>query len=132
MLKIRLRANEKIIINGAVLCASARTELSLENRAAVLRGREVMKPDAATTPATRLYFDTMLHYVDEEGRSDHQARLLQRLSEMVSVSRSVKGQALCARYARLMAQRDHYAALGVCRKLIKQERDVAGYLEHAA
>ena len=45
MLKITLRNDEKLVINGAVLRSVGRTEVFIENEVALLRGREVMSPE---------------------------------------------------------------------------------------
>ena len=71
-LRISLRDGEKMIVNGAVMRASGRVELMIENHVALLRGREVMKAEEANTPARRLYFTCMLAYIDEPGRAEHQ------------------------------------------------------------
>ena len=39
-LKVNLKDNERIIVNGAVLRASGRVTIEIENRAVILRGSE--------------------------------------------------------------------------------------------
>jgi flagellar biosynthesis repressor protein FlbT len=53
---ISLRADEKIYINGAVLCADRKVSLELLNDAAFLLEAHVMKVENANTPLRQLYF----------------------------------------------------------------------------
>ncbi|MBL7599205.1 flagellar biosynthesis repressor FlbT, partial [Escherichia coli] len=62
---------EKAIVNGAVIRAVGRTQLAVENQVSILRGREIMRPEEATTPARQLYFAAMLAYIDPANRDDH-------------------------------------------------------------
>ncbi|MDO3693215.1 flagellar biosynthesis repressor FlbT, partial [Pseudomonas sp. DKN 2791] len=62
MLRITLRDGEKAIVNGAVIRAVGRTQIAVENQVSILRGREIMRPEEATTPARQLYFAAMLAY----------------------------------------------------------------------
>uniref|UniRef100_UPI001952E735 flagellar biosynthesis repressor FlbT n=1 Tax=Enterobacter hormaechei TaxID=158836 RepID=UPI001952E735 len=71
MLRITLRDGEKAIVNGAVIRAVGRTQLAVENQVSILRGREIMRPEEATTPARQLYFAAMLAYIDPANRDDH-------------------------------------------------------------
>ena len=53
-LRISLRDGEKVVINGAVIRASGRTDLAIESKVTILRGREIMSPAEASTPARAL------------------------------------------------------------------------------
>lgn len=56
-LKLRLGANEKIIVNGVVIQNdNRRTKLTIANKANVLRGKDVMVEDDVDSPAKKLYF----------------------------------------------------------------------------
>src|SRR5205085_7430048 len=50
-LKLSLKPGEKFVLNGAVLAnGDKRTSLVIQNKACVLREKDIMQPDAATTP----------------------------------------------------------------------------------
>ncbi|HEX8484295.1 flagellar biosynthesis repressor FlbT [Sphingomonas sp.] len=121
---ISLRSGEKMIVNGAVMRANGRADLVIENRVAVLRGREVMAPAEATTPARRLYLAAMMAYVDEAGRTAHQDRIVELLGELIGAIEDHEARANCMEFARYAALGDYYRALGVCRALIEYE-DIA-------
>lgn len=124
MLKITLRDGEKMVVNGAVLRAGGRTILWLENDAAILRGREVMKPEEADTPARRLYFSCMMAYLDPENLVAHQSRILARLDDLIGALSTPQARLLCAAFAREVAGGHHYRALAECRRLIDYEEEL--------
>ena len=69
-LKLSLRPGEKFVVNGAVVQnGDRRAALVLQNKASVLREKDIMQPDDAETPAKRIYFPIMLMYLDEGGRA---------------------------------------------------------------
>jgi flagellar protein FlbT len=73
-LKIDLKEGEKIAINGAVLTAGrGGASIILQNEATLLRGRDILQEEDATTPAKRIYFMIQLMYIDAERRADHAA-----------------------------------------------------------
>lgn len=121
-LRIALRDGERLIVNGAVVRAIGRTELAIENRVAILRGREIIEPDDATTPARRLYHACMLSYIDESGRAAHQDRVVRLLGDLLGALETERARTACLDFARLIALGDYYRALGVCRSLIDYEQ----------
>ena len=127
-LRIALRLGEKIIVNGAVLSASGRCELVVENNATILRGREVMTPQEANTPARRLYFACMMAYIDETGGAAHSEDIVALLGELIDAFASTEAKTLCVRFAQKVASGEYYKALADCRKLIDYEAEALGRL----
>lgn len=126
MLRINLRDGEQVVVNGAVLRACGRTALWLENDAAVLRGREVMKPEEADTPARRLYFACMMAYLDPAQLDSHQEAILILLGDLINAVQAPHARMACATFARLVAEHDYYRALAECRTLIDHEAGLLG------
>ena len=120
-LRITLRDGEKMILNGAVLRAVGRTQLSLENNASVLRGRDIMNPDGANTPAKRLYFACMMAYIDPDARDRHRDNILILLGELVGAFQHPDAKATCTALAEKLALMQFYRALVDCRWLIAYE-----------
>jgi flagellar protein FlbT len=120
-LRISLRDGEKIVVNGAVLSAVGRTALCVENHASILRGREIMLPSEADTPARRLYFASMTAYLDPAGMAPHHDDIVACLAEVVATADTAEVRARCVAYARHLAQNDAYRALGECRAMIDFE-----------
>lgn len=121
MLRITLRDGEKAIVNGAVLRAVGRTQIAVENKVSILRGREVMRPEEATSLARQLYFATMLAYIDPAGRDVHQDSIVQLLGVLITALGTAEGKDVCVRFASELAQDEHYKALAVARELIALE-----------
>ena len=120
-LRITLRDGEQMVVNGAVLSARGRAEIIVENRVSILRGREVMQPSDATTPARRLYLACMMAYIDLAGRDRHQDDVLALLGDLMAAFETPNAKAACIAFAQSIATGDYYAALGACRKLIDHE-----------
>ncbi|WP_250265944.1 flagellar biosynthesis repressor FlbT [Rhodovastum atsumiense] len=56
-LKLKLGANEQLVVNGAVMVNGGyRTTLMVRNFAHILREKDVLQEDQADTPTKRLYF----------------------------------------------------------------------------
>ena len=69
-LKLSLKPGEKFVLNGAVVQnGDRRGVLILQNRASVLREKDIMQAEDVTTPARRIYFPIMMMYLDESSAS---------------------------------------------------------------
>ena len=83
-LKLSLRPGEKLVVNGAVVQnGDRRAALVLQNKASVLREKDIMQPDEADSPAKRIYFPIMLMYLDGQGREKAYAEFASRLAEFM-------------------------------------------------
>ena len=118
MLRITLRDGEKAIVNGAVLRAVGRTQIAVENQVSILRGREVMQPEEATTPARQLYFAAMLAYIDPANRSQHQDNIVTLIGNLVATLTAPEARTACIGFAHDIAQGNYYKALSAARELI--------------
>lgn len=123
MLRITLRDGEKAIINGAVIRAVGRTQFAVENQVSILRGREVMRPEEATTPARQLYFAAMLAYIDPDNRASHQDAVVTLLGTLVARFPSESARSACIAFAQDIAQGEYYKALSAARDLIAFESE---------
>ena len=123
-LRISLRDGEKVIVNGAVLRSVGRTDLRLENDATVLRGKDVMTPEEANTPARRLYFACMLAYIDAGDRTTHQDSIIELVRDLIGALDSPEAKAACISFAHKVACQEYYAALADCRWLINYEAEL--------
>lgn len=131
-LRISLRNDEPVIVNGAVLRAVGRTDLVLENDATILRGRDVMKPQDATSPAKHLYFACMMAYIDPADLTRHQQALLEKLEALMGALRSPEAKAVCVAFAEKVAVGQFYQALADCRWLIGYEAEALARLAPSA
>lgn len=85
-LLIELKANDKIIINGAVIenTSNTSTKLMLHNQASILREREILAEEEATTPASRVYYDLQCAYVFKEHREQHMTKFRLDLGDYIA------------------------------------------------
>ncbi|MFZ4120563.1 MAG: flagellar biosynthesis repressor FlbT [Caulobacterales bacterium] len=128
-LKLSLRPGERFVVNGAVVQnGDRRAALVLQNKASVLREKDIMQPDEAVTPARRIYFPIMLMYLDEAGRDEAYSGFAQRLAEFMGAVRDPEVLAECVGVSRDVMAGDYYRALIRCRKLIAYEDDRLGTL----
>jgi flagellar protein FlbT len=131
-LRISLRDGEKMIVNGAVLRSVGRTDLSIENNAAILRGRDLMSPEEANTPARRLYFACMMAYVDQGEINGHQDNIVSLVGDLMAALQSPEAKEMCINFAQKVATGQFYKALGDCRWLINYEAEALQRVEPEA
>ena len=121
-LKLSLKPGEKFVLNGAVVQnGDRRGVLLLQNKASVLREKDIMQADEVTTPARRIYFPVMMMYLDEAGAAKYHNEFAQRLSEFMGVIQSQTLLVDCVNISRHAMAREYYKALMLCRKLIDYE-----------
>lgn len=123
-LKLTLKPGEKIAVNGAVIVnGDRRTEFVIENQASVLRERDIMRAEEATTPARRVYLPVMLMALDPACRRDLFGEFDRRLTEFAGVVSDSHGLSLCLKISAAVANGAYYKALGHCRALIDFESE---------
>jgi len=123
-LKLSLKANERIAINGAVLTnGNRRTDLTVENQARILRESDIMQAGEANTPAKRIYLPVMMMYLDPSSRQTFHGEFVLRLTQFLEVIEHLECQQKCLTIAAHIANEDYYKALSDCRYLIQYEKD---------
>lgn len=128
-LKLSLRPGEKVAVNGAVLVnGDRRATLTVENHAAVLRERDIMRPEDATTPARRIYLPVMLMALEPRDRSAHFAEFGRRLQEFAGAVDHAPALSLCLSIGADVANGRYYQALGSCRALMEIESELLAHV----
>lgn len=126
-LKLSLKPGEKFVLNGAVVQnGDRRTTLVLQNKASVLREKDIMQPEDAVTPARRIYFPMMMMYLDDAGAARYYDEFAKRLTEFMSAIRNPDVLADCVTISKHAMAREYYKALMLCRKLIEYEDERLG------
>jgi flagellar protein FlbT len=126
-LKLSLKPGEKFVLNGAVVQnGDRRTTLVLQNKASVLREKDIMQAEEVTSPARRVYFPVMMMYLDEAGIETYHEEFTLRLTEFMGVIRNPTIQGYCVQASKHVLAREHYKALMLCRKLIEYEDERLG------
>ncbi len=122
-LRLSLRPNEKLLLNGVVLVnGDARAELIVLNDAAILREKEIMTEEEADTVCKQIYFLVQVLYIDQANSAAYQAKLavlMDRLGSDVPVMFPALDQ-----MRGLIIKRDYYHALKIARRLISTEKEL--------
>lgn len=125
-LKLSLKPGEKFVLNGAVVQnGDRRGVLVLQNKASVLREKDIMQEAEVTTPAKRIYFPVMMMYLDEGLAPKLYDEFARRLSEFMSATRNPEALADCVAASRHVMAREYYKALMSARKLVDYEEKLA-------
>lgn len=126
-LKLSLKPGEKFVLNGAVVQnGDRRGVLILQNKASVLREKDIMQVEEANTPSRRIYFPVMMMYLDEAGAGRYYDEFVRRLTEFMGVIRNPEILADCVAISKHCMEREYYKALMLCRKLIEYEDERLG------
>lgn len=127
-LKLSLKPGEKFVLNGAVLAnGDKRCSLIIQNKACVLREKDIMQAEEANTPARRIYFPIMMMYLDPEEADVYYAQFALRMTEFMDAIRDRKALATCVEVSRDVMAGSHYKALVKCRTLFEFEQERLNY-----
>src|SRR5579885_3046584 len=127
-LKLSLKPGEKFVLNGAVVQnGDRRSALILQNKASVLREKDIMQADEANTPARRIYFPVMMMYLEQAAEARCHDEFVQRLSDFMGAVRNPDVLAECVNVSKHVMAREFYKALMVCRRLIDYEDERLGH-----
>ena len=127
-LKLSLKPGEKFVLNGAVLAnGDKRTSLIIQNKACVLREKDIMQPDQATTPARRIYFHIMMMYLDPHEDEHYYNDFALRMTEFMGAISNRMALAQCVEISRDVMSGNYYKALMACKKLFEFEQERLNY-----
>ena len=128
-LKLSLKPGEKFVLNGAVVQnGDRRGVLVLQNKASVLREKDIMQLDEVTSPARHIYFPVMMMYLDEAGAERQYDEFATRLTEFMGVVRNPAVLSDCIAISKHVMAREYYKALMLSRKLIEYEDQRLGHV----
>ena len=126
-LKLSLKPDEKLVINGAVIAnADRRTTLIVHNKASILREKDIMQEENVDTPAKRIYFPIMLMYMDQGDTDKYYEEFVRRMTEFMSVITTPAAIESCVKISRDVMDRNYYRALINCKKLLAFEEERLG------
>jgi flagellar protein FlbT len=123
-LKLSLKPGERFVLNGAVVQnGDRRGVLILQNKASVLREKDIMQEEEVNSPARRIYFPVMMMYLDEAGAEKYHTEFVRRLSEFMGVIQNPEVLNDCVAISRHVLAREYYKGLMLARKLIDYENE---------
>ncbi len=121
-LKLSLKPGEKFVLNGAVVeNGDRRATLVLQNKASVLREKDIMQQHEVDTPAKRIYFPVMMMYLSSTSQDGLYDEFVLRMTEFMNAVGSSEILSECVSVSREVMAGEFYKALLRCRKLIQYE-----------
>ena len=128
-LKLILKPGEKIVINQAVIeNGGEKAQLVLQNKARVMRERDIMTEENADSPAKRIYFLVQMLYLFPDKNRVYQQKFNDHLRDFVQAVPS--SAAIALDVGKGVLEGDLYAALKQCKKLIDYEKEVLSHVQH--
>ena len=122
-LKLILKPGEKVIINQAVvLNGGEKTELVLQNKARVLRERDIMTEEKADSPAKRIYFAVQMMSMFSDKERHYQGKFNELVSSFIEAVPS--STPILLDIGRKVIEGNFYSAMKDCRKLMRYEEEV--------
>jgi len=130
-LVLKLGPRERVLVNGAVIeNGERRSRLAIMTPGAhILRLRDAIHPEQATTPVRRACFAAQLVLSGDAAPLRMQPQILRRIEELSQVMRDPDSRALLARASDAWLAGDHYGCLKALRALLPRE---ARLLAHRA
>ena len=127
-LKITLKPNERIIVGGAVVINgnTKNTDLIIENNVPVLRQKDILNEQDATSHCRQIYFVIQLMYIDSENLAEHQQTYWKLVHALLDAIPRLTGHIDEINEHILIG--NYYRALKLARELIDYEQEV---LKHA-
>lgn len=127
-LKLSLKPGERFVLNGAVVQnGDRRGSLILQNKASVLREKDIMQAEDVTTPARHIYFPVMMMYLDEANADKFYDEFVRRVTEFMSVVKNPDVLAECVSASKHVMAREFYKALMSARKIMDYEEQRLGH-----
>ncbi|MBZ9762249.1 flagellar biosynthesis repressor FlbT [Mesorhizobium sp. CA8] len=121
-LKISLKPNEKIYINGAVIRVDRKVTIELMNDVQFLLESHVIQADQASTPLRQLYFIVQIMLINPTGAAEARDMFRRSLPMLIA---SFNNQDICnslKQIDRMVGEDEIYEALKAIRALYPLER----------
>lgn len=123
-LKLTLKPGERFVVNGAVIAnGGRRSSLVIHNKVSILREKDIMQEEEATTPARRIYFALMLMYMDADNWGAYYEEFLVRMNEFMGVLETPSAKQDCVKVGKDVMSGRFYRAISTCKKLIAFEEE---------
>ena len=127
-LKLTLKPEEKVIVNGAVIAnGGAKTTLSIENSAIILRQKDILTEEQADTPAKRIYFCLQLAYLDTDHERDYLEKANLLVRDFIAAVPTEEVREILEPVGTDVSSRNYFKALKQLKKLIAYEEKRLNY-----
>lgn len=121
-LKLSLAKGEKFVVNGAVIKNDGGDiNLVFENKAHILRQKDIMTSETAGTPARRIYLALQCAYIFQDREADHLSDFHLLASDFAEAAPSAKD--IVSEMKEGVDAGNIYGALKNCQRLIDLESE---------
>jgi flagellar protein FlbT len=125
-LKVELKPNERIIIGSVVLRNSdSRARFFIEGHAPILREKDILTSESATTPARKIYLAVQLMYLSEGDTVRYHGPYFELVRDFLGAAPSALPY--IADVNNLILSGDLYKALKAAKKLVEYETELLGH-----
>ncbi len=133
-LRISLKPNEKIFINGAVIRVDRKVSIELLNDVQFLLEGHVLQAEDASTPLRQLYFIVQVMLMNPDGADEARIMFRKSLPLLIASFRDEHVKAALKNIDRMVGEDHVYEALKSIRSLYAMEQSVLeqGEMEPAA
>ena len=125
-LKISLKPNEKIYINGAVVRVDRKVSIEFLNDVQFLLENHVLQPEQAATPLRQLYFIVQVMLMNPTESEEARALFRRTLPLLLSTFSDAQVRATLKDVDRLVSEGEVYDALKAIRGLYSLEAEIIG------
>ena len=124
-----MKQGEKFVLNGAVITnGEKRSSLIIQNKASILREKDILQQENVDTPAKRIYFPVMMMYLDEENWQEYYDEFAMRMTDFMNAVDSPDVLSYCVVISKDVMSREYYQALLKCRQLFEYEQERLEYV----
>jgi flagellar biosynthesis repressor protein FlbT len=126
-LLIKLAPGEKIVINGVVVeNGGDHATLRILNHAHILRAKDILTFEEATSPAKRIYYFLQCFYLFQDNQQQHLETARTFMDDFVRAAPS--SEPLIAEISDHLNRKDSYQMLKVAKKLVEHERRILNHV----
>lgn len=127
-LKLNVNRGEKLIVNGAVIKNDGDgTSLVFENQAQILRQKDILTQESATTPAARVYLALQCAYLFPEKAAEHLGDFQALLDDYLQAAPSAG--AIAEEIRGLIGKDQLYGGLKACSRLLGHESEILAHAQ---
>jgi len=130
-LRLKLKPNEKIIIGNTVIENGPKSASFLvHNKTTILREKDILTEETASSPAKRIYFIVQLMYMSgsfENSKNQH-SEYFQLTRDFMTACPTEKAITLISEIGDKILSDNLYGALKMCNKLVEYENEVMNSL----
>lgn len=127
-LKLSLPRGEKLVVNGAVIKNDGPdVNLVFENQAHIMRQKDIMTLEDATSPGRHIYMAIQCAYMFADRREEHVKDFETLIGEFREAAPSA--DEITDKITKLIGDGDLYGALKECRNLIEYEAEILQHVQ---